>query len=46
MSAQNEQPREGWMSTETLVQYMINAAVTGLATGAFAAIVALFVAGK
>jgi hypothetical protein len=46
MSARNEQRREEWMSTDTIVHYMINAALFGLATGAAAAIVAIFVAGK
>ena len=46
MSAQNKQPREEWLSTDTIVHYMINAALFGLATGAAAAIIAIFVAGK
>ena len=46
MSARNPQRREGWMSNDTLVHYMVNAALFGLATGAAAAIIAIFVAPK
>ena len=46
MSARNQQRREQLMSTDTLIQYAINAALFGFATGAAAAIIALFVAPK
>ena len=46
MSARNEQRREELMSADTIIHYMINAALFGFATGAAAAIVAIFVAPK
>ena len=46
MSAPNQQKKEDWMSPDTIVHYMINAALFGLATGAAAAIVAIFIAPK
>jgi hypothetical protein len=46
MSAPNKQRKEEEMSTDTVVQYMINAALFGLATGAAAAIIAIFIAPK
>lgn len=44
MPDRNARPEEEWMSTATLTHYIINAAITGLALGAVAALVALFVA--
>ena len=44
MQARNQLPRKTEMSTETVIQYMINAGILGLATGVAAAIVAYFVA--
>jgi hypothetical protein len=44
MQARNQLPRKSDMSTDTVIQYMVNAGILGLATGIAAAIVAYFVA--
>jgi len=46
MSARITQRGKEEMSAETVIHYMINAALFGLAIGAVAAIVAIFVAPK